>query len=102
MVQNLWNDNPYDVIDAPWVTPTQRKAAETFLAFLLTEPVQRQALVHGLRPGNPEVGVRFADSPFETMQRYGLRNDLSAVAENPSPEVVANLLATWQRGRGNR
>ena len=101
-IHNLWNDNPYYVIDAPWVTPAQRKAAEAFLTYLLTEPVQRQALVHGLRPGNPEVGVRFADSPFETMQRYGLRNDLSAVAENPSPEVVANLLATWQRSRGNR
>lgn len=94
---NLWNDNPYYIINAPWVGPEQRAAAESFLAFLMSEPAQKQALVHGFRPGNPQVGVRFPGSPFETCQRFGLRNDLSAICAPPSAEVLANLLQAWQR-----
>ncbi len=100
--QNLWNDNPYYVLAAPWVSAEERAAAETFLAFLMSEPVQRDALAHGLRPGNPEVSVRFAGSPFETLQKYGLRNDLSAIVETPKAEVINNLLASWQRANGGR
>ena len=33
---NAWNENPYYIINVPWSTPEQRKAAETFLNFLLT------------------------------------------------------------------
>src|SRR5262249_48825723 len=72
---NMWNDNPYYIIDAPWTSADQRKAAEAFLDFLMSEKVQKQALVHGFRPGNPQVPVVFPDSPFTLYQRYGLRND---------------------------
>ena len=64
---NAWNENPYYIINAPWSTPEQRKAAEAFLAFLLTERIQREALVHGFRPANTNVPVKFAGSPFVTL-----------------------------------
>src|SRR5260370_842389 len=38
---NAWNENPYYIIDAPWSSKDQRKAAEAFLAFLLSEPIQK-------------------------------------------------------------
>jgi Ca-activated chloride channel family protein len=97
--QNLWNDNPYYVIDATWSSPEQRKAAELFLEFLMSEPVQKQALVHGFRPGNPNVPVIFPQSPFATFQQYGLRNDIGNICEYPKAEVINNLLAAWQRSR---
>ncbi|HEX7831234.1 MAG TPA: substrate-binding domain-containing protein [Thermoanaerobaculia bacterium] len=97
--RNLWNDNPYYVIDAPWSSADQKRAANAFLEFLMSEPVQRQALVHGFRPGNPNVPVMFAGSPFTTYQRYGLRNDLGQMCEPPKGEVINNLLASWQRTR---
>jgi hypothetical protein len=94
---NLWNDHPYYVLDAPWCGPAERAAAGRFLDFLLTEPVQRQALEHGFRPGNPAVPVRSADSPLVRAEAFGVRIDVPPIAEPPRAEVVDNLLSTFQR-----
>ena len=99
---NAWNENPYYVINAPWSAPEQRKAAEAFLAFLLTERIQREALVHGFRPANPNVPVKFPESPFTTYAGNGVQVDLQKICEPPKAEVVNNLLASWQRTQGNR
>ena len=99
---NAWNENPYYIINAPWSTSEQRKAADTFLAFLLTERIQREALVHGFRPANPNVPVKFPESPFTTYAGNGVQVDLQKICEPPKAEVVNNLLASWQRTQGNR
>ena len=99
---NAWNENPYYIINTPWSTPDQRKAAETFLAFLLTERIQREALVHGFRPANPNVPIKFTGSPFDTYAGSGVRVDLQKICEPPKAEVVNNLLSSWQRTQGNR
>lgn len=96
---NIWNDNPYYIIDADWSTADQKKAAEVFLNYLMSEPVQRQALTHGFRPGNPQVPVMFPESPFVLYQRYGLRNEIGQICEYPKAEVLNNLLTAWQRTR---
>jgi ABC-type Fe3+ transport system substrate-binding protein len=98
--RNLWNENPYYVLNAPWSTPEQQKAAGRFLDFLLSEPVQKQSLVHGFRPGNPAVPVRFPSSPFETYKRFGLNVDLGSMCAPPKAEVINNLLQWWQRAVG--
>jgi hypothetical protein len=98
---NLWNENPYYVLDVPWSTPEQRDAAGRFLDFLLSEPIQKQSLVHGFRPGNPAVPVRFAGSPFVAYQRFGLSVDLGTTCEPPRAEVLNNLLQWWQRALGS-
>jgi len=97
--QNAWNDNPYYVLDAPWSSPAQRAAAGEFLDYLLSEPIQRQSLQHGFRPGNPTVPIKFPESPFVTFQRFGLKVDLGEICEPPKAEVINNLLGLWQRGR---
>jgi len=99
---NAWNDNPYYIIDAPWSSKEQRKAAETFLAFLLSEPIQRESLVHGFRPANPNVPVKFPDSPFVRYVDYGIKVDLAKICDPPRAEVVNNLLQSWQRSQANR
>jgi len=100
--RNFWNDNPYYILAAPWSSPAQRQAAARFLDFLLGERIQRESLVHGFRPGNPAVPVRFAGSPFVELQRFGLRIDPGAVCQPPPAEVINNLLAGWERARGGR
>lgn len=97
--RNLWSDNPYYILDVEWSSPEQRKAAQAFLDFLLTEPIQRQALVHGFRPGNPAVPVKFPESPFVQYERFGLRVDPPVSAEPVKAEVINNLLQIWQRTR---
>ncbi len=99
---NLWSDNPYYILNAPWSTPEQRQAAGRFLDFLLTPRVQKEALTHGFRPANTEVPVRFPESPLVVYARYGLRADAPVQGEPPRAEVINNLLAIWQRTRGAR
>lgn len=99
---NAWNDNPYYIIDAPWSSKEQRKAAETFLSFLLSEPIQKESLVHGFRPANPSVAVKFPDSPFVKYADYGIQVGLAKICEPPHAEVVNNLLQSWQRSQANR
>jgi hypothetical protein len=101
-VRNVWNDNPFYILDVPWSSPAQRQACARFLAFLLSEPVQKRALVHGFRPGNTQVPVLFPGSPFEQFKAYGLRNDVSATSETPRGEVVQNLMASFQRTQAGR
>jgi hypothetical protein len=94
---NLWNDHPYYVLDVPWSGPVERAAAGRFLDFLLSESVQRQALEHGFRPGNPSVPVRVSSSPLVKAESSGVRLDVPRMAEPPSAEVVDNLLASYLR-----
>jgi ABC-type Fe3+ transport system substrate-binding protein len=97
--RNAWNDNPYYIINAPWSTEEQRKAANTFLEFLLSEPIQKQSLVHGFRPGNPAVAIKFASSPFVMYEKYGLKINIPSVCNPPKAEVINNLLASWIRNQ---
>ena len=99
---NAWNDNPYYILNTAWSSKDQRKAADSFLKFLLSEPVQKQSLVHGFRPANANVPVKFADSPFTIYARYGIQVDLQKICEPPRAEVMTNLLTGWQRSLGSR
>jgi ABC-type Fe3+ transport system substrate-binding protein len=90
---NIWNDNPYCILDVPWSSEEQKKAAGTFLDFLMSEQIQRASLDHGFRPGNPNVPSRFPDSPFVKYESSGLKVDLGTVCDPPKAEVITNLLA---------
>jgi hypothetical protein len=94
---NAWNDNPYYILNAPWSSEDQRKAAQTFLDFLLSEPVQRESITHGFRPANPNVPTRTPDSPWSRYQPNGVKLDLGKICAAPKAEIVTNLLASWQR-----
>jgi hypothetical protein len=100
--ENMWSDNPYYIIDAPWSSKEQRAAAESFLKFLLTEPVQKESLKHGFRPGDPNVPVKFAESPFTVYERQGLQIEPGSTCDPPKAEVITNLLTMWQRSQGGR
>lgn len=93
--KNLWSNNPYYVLNTPWGDPKRKAAAAALMKFLISEPAQRVALTHGFRPGNPAVPILFADSPFTTAQRYGLKVDLTGICESPKGEVIHNLLVGW-------
>jgi serine/threonine protein kinase len=86
---NIWNENPFYVLATPWVSDAQRKSATDFVVFLMTEPIQRELLKYGFRPGNPNVhNLRDADSPFELYKKLGLRAEISITVETPSDPVL--------------
>ena len=99
---NMWNDHPYYILNTPWTTPEKRAAAEAFLQFLQKEEIQREALVHGFRPGNLAVSIKGAESPFTLGQKFGISIDLTTVVEPPKADVIDNLLTSWQRSQAGR
>jgi serine/threonine-protein kinase len=94
---NLWNDHPFYILDVPWSDARQRAAAAEFLKFLMSERIQRHALEHGFRPGNPSVSVRFPESPLIKNAAHGLKIDLPRMCQPPKNEVLQELLASFQR-----
>jgi serine/threonine protein kinase len=95
---NIWNDNPYYILNVPWSTAEQRKVAGDFLTFLLSEPIQKQLLVYGFRPGNPKVGILGPDSPFERYKSLGLKVEIPITVEIPKKDVIESLFdnaAKW-------
>ena len=93
--ENLWNENPYCILNTPWTTKEHQEAAATFLRFLLSEPIQTKALDYGFRPGNAAVPVKGPDSPFSRFAEYGLKVEVPEMCEVPSAEVVENLQQLW-------
>ncbi len=94
---NMWNEHPYYILDVPWSDAAQKAAAADYLKFLTSEKVQRRALEHGFRPGNPEVSVRFAESPLIRHAAQGIMIDLPRMCEPPRADVVKSLLAAYGR-----
>jgi hypothetical protein len=95
--RNLWNDNPYYVLNVPWSSPDQREAAGVFLEFLLAETAQRRALDLGFRPANVQVPVKGPESPFTRFASYGLKIDLPTMCDAPEARVISELQVLWQR-----
>jgi Ca-activated chloride channel family protein len=94
---NLWNEHPFYILDVPWSDSRTRSAATLLLKFLMSEPIQKRALEHGFRPGNPDISVRFPESPLIRHANHGVRIDLSRVCEPPKDEVLQALLALSRR-----
>jgi Ca-activated chloride channel family protein len=84
----FWSDHPFIVLNADWVKPEQKEAAEMFKQFLLAEPQQNSAMVTGgFRPVNLDISL---GSPLEPGNGIAL-NTLGPETnqfELPSAEVV--------------
>jgi hypothetical protein len=100
--RNIWNNNPYYLLDAPWTTDEKKSAAKTFLKFLMSEPVQQKALLHGFRPGNLTVPVKIPDSPFMRYAKYGVMIDVNIASEPPTGPVLNNLQQAAQLIYGSK
>lgn len=51
----FWEDHPTGVVSADWVSDEQRRAAERYLAHLVSKESQVAALTHGYRPTEASV-----------------------------------------------
>ena len=91
----LYSDNPFFILDAQWVTPQQREAAEKFQEYVQRPENQERVLEYGFRPGNPEVSV---DDPI--VAANGVDPDQPAtLLEVPTGQVMVDLLDTWAQQR---
>jgi hypothetical protein len=96
----LWSDHPFCILDGDWVTPQQTEAAELFIDYLISAPVQTTALMnHGFRPVDASINLEQAGSPFDRYAANGFRVDLSALpeVEIPPGNVLNTLREFWSR-----
>ena len=87
----LFSDNPYIVLDAPWVDEAEAAGAEAFRDFVQRPENQEKVLTFGFRPGNPEVAI---SDPITASN--GVDPDQpAATLEVPDPPVLVDLLDRW-------
>ena len=91
----FYSDNPYIVLDAPWVTPEKRDGAEAFQKFLADEISPEVAARAGFRPADlrtkPVAPITKANGvdPAQPKRVLGL----------PSPPVMDRIRKAWREDR---
>ncbi len=95
--KNIWNENPYYILDAPWSSAEQTKSAQIFYDFLKSEKVQQEAVNDGFRPDNLNVPIKFPTSPFIKYAGNGILTNINSVCEPPSADVITNIFIGWDR-----
>jgi Ca-activated chloride channel family protein len=91
----FYSDNPFIVLDAPWVRPAQRQGAERFQQFLHEEITPELAARSGFRPQNLEqppvapVSKENGVDPAQPERVLGL----------PEPRVLDAVRRAWRQDR---
>ena len=91
----LFSDNPLYLLDADWVTPKQKEAADQFREFVLRPANQEKVLRFGFRPGNPDVAV---GAPISTANGVD-PSQPQTLLEVPTGPVMVDLLDRWAQQR---
>ncbi len=89
----LASDNPFFVLEADWVSPTQRTAAEGFTAFALEPQAQELFLAEGFRGADGSVGEVITEA------NGVLPEEPSTVLGAPSGTVLEAITAAWEEVR---
>jgi Ca-activated chloride channel family protein len=88
----FWSDHPYSILDADWVGPDERKAAEQFLAFLKAKPQQQRALELGFRPGDASIAI---SAPIDVAHGCDPKQP-QTLLDVPDATVLDKLLTVWR------
>lgn len=92
------SDHPFCILDGDWISPEQRQAAQQFIEFLLSKPMQELALLkYGFRPVEPSIALDQPGSPFLRYANNGYRTALPPLVEIPTGDVLNTLLNFWDR-----
>lgn len=91
----LFSDNPFFVLDAPWVGAAQKEGARAFERFVQQPANQRKVLEFGFRPGNPSVAV---GPPIVAANGVDPKQPQTELRV-PTPEVLAGVIDKWAEHR---
>ena len=91
----LFSDNPFFVLEAPWVDAEEAEGARRFAEFVGRPENQERVLEFGFRPGNPSVAV---GDPVVVAN--GVDPDQpTTLLDVPAPDVLIELLDRWEEQR---
>jgi Ca-activated chloride channel homolog len=91
----FYSDNPFIVLDAPWVSAEERRAAGAFRRFLTEEITPELAARSGFRPADLDkkpvapISAQNGVDPTQPKRVLGL----------PEPRVLSRIKATWREDR---
>jgi Ca-activated chloride channel homolog len=91
----FYSDNPYIVLNAPWVTAQQKAAAGVFGKYLDEQVTPQLAASQGFRPGEPgkktlsPIDAAHGANPAEPRRVLGL----------PEPQVLDRIRRAWREDR---
>lgn len=91
----LWADHPYVVLEAPWVSDPERRAAARFLDHLKSEAVQQLFMANGFRGARGETGPVIDNS--KEVDRF----KPSILLSLPDSPTMARVQASWKDFRKN-
>jgi Ca-activated chloride channel family protein len=89
----FWTNNPYIILNSPWVTEQQQAAAKDFEAFLLDRPQQERAVTLGFRPADPSIPL---GSPLDAGHGVDPKQP-ATILEVPSAEVIESTQYLWRQ-----
>ena len=91
----FYSDNPFIVIDAPWVSARERTSARLFQRFLAAEVTPELAARSGFRPADPD---KKPVAPID--ESHGADpSQPERVLELPQPRVLNSIRAAWREDR---
>ncbi|HEX6713921.1 MAG TPA: VWA domain-containing protein [Thermoleophilaceae bacterium] len=91
----FFSDNPFLILNAPWVTPQQKEAAQKLQQFLVERITPQTALAAGFRPGDP---AKQATAPIDAAHGAD-PTEPKTVLSLPEPSVLAGVKRAWRADR---
>ncbi|HVE46622.1 MAG TPA: extracellular solute-binding protein [Acidimicrobiales bacterium] len=91
----LFSDNPFYVLDAPWVSTAEKAGARAFERFVQRPDNQRKVVGAGFRPGNPAVAP---GPPVSTANGVDPAQPQTTLGV-PAPPVLVRLIEKWGEQR---
>jgi Ca-activated chloride channel homolog len=91
----FYSDNPFIVLDAPWVTPEKHDGAKAFQKFLADEITPQVAARAGFRPAD----LRTKAAPPLTKENGIDPAQPKRVLGLPSPQVLDRVRTAWRQDR---
>jgi len=89
----FWSDHPYAILDAEWVGAPERDAAQKFLAFLKSKPMQQRALALGFRPADSTIAI---NAPIDASHGVDAKQP-ETLLDVPPGDVLSRLLEVWRQ-----
>jgi Ca-activated chloride channel homolog len=86
------SDHPLCIPDAAWVSADQKEAANVYRNYLLSKPVQEQALQFGFRPADPEIAI---GAPIDAAHGVDPKQPQSVLAV-PDARTIRAVRDLWK------
>ena len=91
----FYSDNPFAVLDAPWVSAQERDGAKMFQRFLAKEVTPARAAASGFRPADPRQSPVAPITPANGVDP----RQPARVLGLPEPRVLDRIRSAWREDR---